>query len=72
MEKKEGVNYMHYRVGDIVKVEIRDETYRIIYKKKFNMNSKKDVLEFLSIVEKFGKFSVIELIREKAKIGEWF
>lgn len=69
---KEKSEYRHYREGDTIKVEIRDQTYRIIYKCKFNISNKKSLIQLLGILEKFSGFSITEIVREKLKIGEWF
>jgi len=68
---KKGINYMHYRVGDIIKVEIRDSTYRVIYKRRFRLNDKKAIIQLLEILEKFGNFSIAELMKERLGIGKW-
>ena len=71
-ENNRGINYMHYRKGDIIKIEIRDETYRILYKKKFNIMDKNAILSLLRTLEEFSGFSIIEIIKEKMKIRECF
>lgn len=68
--KKEFV-YKHFIKGDIIKIEIRDITYRIIYRNKFNINDRKAMIGFLGILENYSGFSIAELLKEKLKIGEW-
>ena len=41
------MRYQHHREGDIIKVEIRDGTYRIIYKARFNVRDKQSLLNLL-------------------------
>jgi len=72
MDKKKGLNYSHWRKGDLVKVEIRDATYRLIYKKRFNIQDKNAILSVVKILEEYSGFSIRELIKEKLNIGEWF
>lgn len=69
---KQKNEYSHWRKGDLVKIEIRDATYRIIYKKKFNIRDKNAILSVVKALEDYSGFSIAELIREKLKIGEWF
>lgn len=64
--------YLHHREGDFVKVEIRDGSYRIIYKAKFHIRDKNKILELLRMLEKFAGFSIYQLIRDKLKVGEWW
>lgn len=63
--------YMHRRDGDTCKVEIRDQTYRILYKTKFNIKDKNAVISLLSNIESFSGLSIQQLVREKLKL-EWF
>jgi len=72
MAKKKGFEYKHYRSGDIIKIEIRDMTYRVVYRKKFNINDKNAILNLLVTLEKYSGFSILELIKERMNIGEWF
>jgi len=62
---------MHYREGDFVRVEIRDHSFRIIYKNKFNIQDKKAILNLLGVLEKFSGFSINEIIKMKLDT-EWF
>ena len=71
MEKKK-IEYSHHRQGDIIKVEIRDFTRRMLYRKKFNVRDKQALLELLEVMEKFSGFSIYNLISEKLKFGEWW
>ena len=70
MAKK--LTYTHSREGIIVKVEIKDETYRTIYKTKFNIRDKNAILNHLRVLEEMSGFNVVEIIKQKLKIGEWF
>ena len=70
MEGKER-EYHYQRVGDIIKVEIRDQTYRILYRTKFNITDKNSMLKLIEILEKFSGFSVLDLMKEKLKMDEW-
>lgn len=64
--------YSHRREGDIIKVEIKDQTRRTIYKCKFNINDKNSILYLMKAIEKYSGFSVLNIIEEKLKIGEWW
>jgi len=56
--------------GDLIKVEIRDETRRLIYRSKFNIRDKNAIISILQVLEKYSGFSLLALIREKLK-NEW-
>lgn len=60
------------RRGLIVKAEIKDETYRKIYKYEFNIKDKNAILNFLKILEQYSGFSIMQLIKDKLNIGEWW
>jgi len=62
--------YRHNRVGDIMKVEIRDQTYRIIYRTKFNIHDKSSIIKLLEVLEKFSGFSIVEIIKDRLKMDE--
>jgi hypothetical protein len=70
--KKKKQYYAHHRGGDFVKVEIRDETYRKVYKAKFNIRDKNALLSLIKVLEKFSGFSVLELIKIRIREDEWF
>jgi len=63
--------YTSHRNGDVVKIEIRDQTYKVLYRKKFNGNDMNAWWEVIQVSEKFG-FSVVELIKQKLGIGDFF
>lgn len=64
--------YLHYRKGDFVKVEIRDNTYRVVYKTKFYIRDRGKILELFRMLEKFSGFSIYQLIKDKLKVDEWW
>lgn len=66
-----GHMYASHQKGDIVKIEVRDETFRILYRKKFNVSDRNAWWEVIQGIEIFG-FSVVDLIKEKMGIGEFF
>lgn len=70
--KKRKLEYSHQRWGDTVKVEIKDQTRHVLYSNKFNINDKNAILSFLQVLENYSGFSVLEIINEKLKLGEWF
>ncbi len=69
---KTKVSYNHTRVGDTVHVEIRDFTRRKLYKKIFNVNDRRALLDLLSAMEKYAEFSVYGVLKEKLKDGYWW
>lgn len=64
--------YEHNRTGDLVKVEIRDETCRVIHKAQFNLMDKNAIYDLLKALEKFSNFSIYEIIKSKTEKGEWW
>lgn len=66
------MEYSHKREGDLLKVEIRDSSRRVLYRDKFNIRNKKAILSLLTVLEKFSGFSIINLVKEKMDVGEWW
>ncbi len=66
------MSYKHTRSGDKVKVEIRDHTRKILFRKKFNVQNKQAIYEVLKELEKFSGYSIHNLIQQKLKVGEWW
>ena len=64
-------HYMHTRTGDVVEVKIKDASYRVLYKNKFNINDRKAIMNLIGALEKFSGFSITELLKERLRIGEW-
>ena len=71
-KKKKKLVYIHSKKGDLMKVEVRDETYRIIYRNKFNIKDQNAVYAFLKVLEQFSGLSIREVIREKSKSKDWW
>ena len=46
--------YSHHIDGDLVKVEIRDMTYKVEYRKKFNVSDANSWIEVLDTAESYG------------------
>ena len=72
MKSRRGVNYRHQVNGDIMKVEIRDFTFRILYKKRVNLRDINSIYQFLKVLEKFGDFSIAKIIKDRYKLDHWF
>jgi len=70
-KKEKNLKYIHTRRGEFVKVEIRDETYNIVYRNKFEIKNKNAIISLLSILETYSGFAIRDLIREKLK-EDWF
>ena len=64
--------YTCRREGEIIKIEIRDGTRKILYRTKFNAQDKNALIMLLGVLEKYSGFSVYALIQEKLKVGEWW
>jgi len=63
-------NFSVRRSGEFVKVEIRDETYRIVHKTKFSCGDKEAILNLIKTLEKYGDFSIVGYIKNKIKLGK--
>lgn len=59
--------YKHLRKGDVLKIEIRDQTYKLLYKKKINIQDKEALKQILEDLEKFSELKIKELFKEKIK-----
>ena len=70
--KKNKMEYSHRKEGDIVDVQIRDQTRRVLYRNKFNIKDKNAIISFLQILERYSNFSIVNLIQQKMKIGDWW
>lgn len=71
-KKRKKIVYRHSKKGDLIKVEIRDEGYNLIYRNKFNIKDKNAIYYHLKILEQYSGLSIPQLIKEKLKIGEWW
>ncbi|MBP93287.1 MAG: hypothetical protein CMC55_04115 [Flavobacteriaceae bacterium] len=70
--KQREAKFSYNRKGDNAKLEIRDENYRLLYRKKFNINDKNAIYDLLLALEAHGGLSINEIIRRKNKLGEFF
>lgn len=66
------MQYSARREGDIVEIKIKDNSRRTIHKQRFNINDRNAILSLIKVLEKYSGFSVLELIEQKLKIGEWW
>lgn len=62
-KKFKGISYKHVRRGNTLKVEIRDDTRRLEYRNKINLQDKNAVIEFLLVLEKYTSLSIYEVIK---------
>lgn len=62
--KKKKYSYKHFQSGHTLKVEIRDETRRLEYRNKINLNDSKAKEEFLIVLQKYG-FSIYDIIKDQ-------
>jgi len=65
-------SYNHNKEGEVIKVELRDAYYKVIYKNKFKITDKQAIINLLGILEKYSGLSVTGLIKQKINAGEWF
>jgi len=71
-KNREKNEYTCRKEGEVIKVEIRDATRKILYRTKFNAQDKNAIIMLLGVLEKYSGFSVYALIQEKLKVGEWW
>jgi len=64
--------YSHCKEGELIKVEIKDSTYKLVYRNTFNCKDKNSIFNLLKTLEKFTGFSIYNLIQEKLKADEWW
>jgi len=71
-KKQKEMKFSYNRKGDNAKIEIRDETYRLLYRRKFNMSDKNAIYDVLKAIESMGGISINEIIKEKNKDKGFF
>ena len=70
--KRNPFKYTGMTRGLTAEVIIRDETYRKLYKNKFNMSDKNSMITHLRVLEQYSKFSLYQLIKDLLKINDWW
>ena len=66
-KKQREMKFSYNRRGDNVKVEIRDETYRLLYRSKFNIVDENAIYDLMKAIEGMGGISINNLIKRKNK-----
>ena len=66
-KKQREMKFSYNRRGDDVKVEIRDETYRLLYRSKFNIVDENAIYDLMKAIEGMGGVSINHLIKRKNK-----
>jgi len=51
--------------GETIKLEIRDNTYRIMHRGTYKLNSIKDLYNLFSMLEKFTPYTIHQIINHK-------
>ena len=51
--------------GETVKLEIRDNTYKIMHRRSYKTNDIKDLYELLTSLEKFTPYTINQIINWK-------
>ena len=51
--------------GETIKLEIRDSTYKVMYRGTYKMNSIKDLYNMFSMLEKFTPYTIHQIINHK-------
>ena len=71
-KKQREMKFSFNRKGDNVKVEIRDETYRLLYRSKFNIVDENAIYDLMKAIEGMGGVSINNLIKRKNKDKGFF
>tara|TARA_R110000824_G_scaffold34907_1_gene110169 strand:- start:768 stop:992 length:225 start_codon:yes stop_codon:yes gene_type:complete len=71
-KKQREMKFSYNRRGDNVKVEIRDETYRLLYRSKFNIVDENAIYDLMKAIEGMGGISINNLIKRKNKDKGFF
>ena len=71
-KKQREMKFSYNRRGDNVKVEIRDETYRLLYRSKFNIVDENAIYDLMKAIEGMGGVSINRLIKRKNKDKGFF
>ena len=72
MGKRIPTYWSHHRKGDLMSIEIRDQTNAVIFSHRLNLRSREDVKSFLAVIEKFSGFSIYQIIKESLGKQEFF
>jgi hypothetical protein len=72
MKESQGSSYKHSRNGEMIKIEIRDATYRLLHRATFNIADKNGILNMIGIIEKYTQFSIASLLKLKASGSGWW
>jgi len=64
-KKQREMKFSYNRRGDNVKVEIRDETYRLLYRSKFNIVDENAIYDLMKAIEGMGGVSINQIIKRK-------
>lgn len=54
-----------HRKGTLGKLEIKDETYRLLHRSKYNLTNKKDLKKLLMVLEKYSGFTIMQIIKSE-------
>ena len=71
-KKRNPLKYSGLNRGMTGEFIVRDETYRKLYKNKFNMSDKNSMITHLRVLEQYSKFSLYQLIKDLLKINDWW
>ncbi len=58
-------SYNPQKKGDVIKIEIKDGSQRLLYKNKFSLNDENAIYNFLKVIEKFTNVSINTIINNK-------
>lgn len=62
---KKGNSVSINRSGETIKVEIKDQNYRVMHRGTYRLRLEKDFYNLLSILEKFSPHSISKIINMK-------
>jgi len=66
------MEYAHTRRGDVLEVKLVDQTRKIVYRVKVNINDKKAVANVFNTLESYGLDLLEVLAIARSKQDNWF
>lgn len=58
-------HYSFNRNGETIKIEVRDSTYKVMFRGTYKLNSVKDMYNMFSMLEKFTPYTIHQIINHK-------
>lgn len=66
------LQYQHFQKGDTLRVEIRDQTRRVIYRNTICLNDKSQMRALLETLEGYSSLNIKELLKDKLEKEDYW